>query len=97
MKATWGLTVGILAALGAVSAAAEAQEQVWLKNPMFLEGMGYRVGDLELHPGVAGEFGYDSNMFLRAPIEDPVAVYRVRLTPSLSVSTLSEQRRAGSC
>ena len=59
--------------------------------------MGYRVGDLEVHPGVAGEFGYDSNFYLRgtkdgAPIVD---VLRLRVTPSLSISTLSPQRREG--
>lgn len=55
--------------------------------------MGYRLGDLEVHPGLAGEFGYDSNMFLRADNENVVDVYRIRVTPSLSLSTLGPQRR----
>lgn len=74
---------------------AVAQEQPWLKDRRYREGMGYRVGDLELHPGIAGEFGYDSNMFLRGP-KDPlpiVDVLRLRITPSLSLSTLGQQRR----
>lgn len=72
-----------------------AQEQPWLKDRRYREGMGYRLGDLELHPGVAGEFGYDSNFYYRgskdgAPIID---VLRLRVTPSISLSTLGPQRR----
>jgi len=88
------------AALGFVVLAstgiAAAQEQPWLKDRRYREGMGYRVGDLEVHPGLAGEFGYDSNFYLRgtkdngAPIVD---VLRLRVTPSVSISTLSPQRR----
>jgi hypothetical protein len=37
----------------------------WLKDRKYNEGIGIRAGDLELHPGVAGEVGYDSNWFLR--------------------------------
>jgi hypothetical protein len=78
-----------------LAAEASAQEQPWLRDRRYREGMGYRVGDLELHPGLAGEFGYDSNFYLRgskdnAPIVD---VLRVRITPSLSLSTLGAQRR----
>jgi len=75
------------------SRAAFAQDQVWLQDRRYTEGIGYRAGDLEVHPGVAGEFGYDSNYFLRAESERPVRALRFRLTPSLSVSTLSPQRR----
>lgn len=57
--------------------------------------MGYRVGDLEVHPGVAGEVGYDTNYFLRAERERPVEALRLRITPSLSLSTLGPQRREG--
>lgn len=74
------------------STAASAQEQVWLRDRRFTEGMGYRVGDLEVHPGLAAEFGYDSNYFLRAESERPVDALRFRLTPSLSISTLGPQR-----
>lgn len=74
------------------TSAVYAQEQPWL-DPRYREGIGYRVGDLELHPGVAGEFGYDSNMFLRDSGENVVEVLRARITPSLSLATLGEQRR----
>src|SRR5450432_1570913 len=80
--------------LGAVSLEAHAQ-QPWLADRRYGEGIGVRVGDLELHPGVSAEAGYDSNYFLRAPSEDPLAAYRLRITPSLSLSTLGPQRSAG--
>ncbi len=52
-----------------------------------------------MHPGIAGEVGYDSNWFLRStrpgalngPPVLPAALFR--LTPSLSLSTLGPQRR----
>nr|PZN21814.1 MAG: hypothetical protein DIU78_16780 [Pseudomonadota bacterium] len=52
------------------------------------------MGDLELHPGIAAEGGYDSNYFQRADEgEGPViAAWRLRLTPSLSLGTLGPQR-----
>lgn len=78
----------------AVPAVAAAQEQVWLKDRRYTEGIGYRVGDFELHPGIAGEFGYDSNFFHRSSTDQngPVGSLRLRITPSFSVSTLGKQR-----
>lgn len=79
----------------AVPAVAAAQDQVWLKDRRYTEGIGYRVGDFELHPGASGEFGYDSNYFHRSPTDGggPVGTLRLRITPSFSLSTLSKQRR----
>lgn len=89
-----GLACSALAGIGLLtSTAALAQDQVWLRDRRYTEGMGYRVGDLELHPGIAGEFGYDSNYFLRSESERPIQALRFRLTPSLSLSTLGPQRR----
>jgi hypothetical protein len=80
-----------------------AQGRPWVSDRGYGEGMGYRTGDLELHPGVAGEVGYDSNYFQRSgntgqrfPVDSPVSsALRFRLTPSLTLSTLSPQRRLG--
>lgn len=72
---------------------ASAQDQIWLQDRRFLEGKGYQVGDLELHPGLAGEFGYDTNMYHRANREDPIDVYRLRVTPSLSLATADQGKR----
>jgi hypothetical protein len=92
------------------AAAAYAQTAIapdspaWLQDRRYNEGVGIKTGDLELHPGLAGEAGYDSNWFLRsqnggylnsspiAPIQ-PAAVFRI--TPSLYLATLGPQRREG--
>ncbi|MEP7122875.1 MAG: hypothetical protein ABJE95_18255 [Byssovorax sp.] len=81
----------------AVPAVAAAQDQAWLKDRRYTEGIGYRVGDFELHPGASAEFGYDSNYFHRGPTDDggPVGALRLRITPSFSLSTLSKQRTEG--
>ncbi|KYF52371.1 hypothetical protein BE08_24115 [Sorangium cellulosum] len=80
-------------------ALALAQDQPWLKDRRYTEGIGIRAGDLELHPGVAAEFGYDSNFFRRDEEDSaggddigPVGSLRLRITPSFSLSTLSQQR-----
>jgi hypothetical protein len=94
------LLIGAIVSLGiAWAGAASAQDQIWLKDRRFTEGMGVRAGDLELHPGLAAEAGYDSNYFLRsskypAP-NGPIGALRFRLTPSLALSTISQQRREG--
>jgi hypothetical protein len=80
-----------------------AQSRPWISDRAIGEGMGIRTGDFELHPGVAGELGYDSNYFQRAGTtprppylyDSPVlAAYRLRITPSLTLSTIGPQRRA---
>lgn len=48
-----------------------AAAQGWLKDRRYQEGAGIRAGNLELHPGVGGEIGYDSNWFLRTSKEGP--------------------------
>lgn len=80
-----------------------ASAQGWLADRRFTEGPGIRTGDLELHPGIGGEVGYDSNWFLRSHTEGPnivngppalpprdAAIFRI--TPSFYVTTLGQQR-----
>ena len=89
-------SVSILAAVCALTVLpgiSSAQDQPWLQDRRYTEGIGYRVGDLELHPGLAAEFGYDSNYLRRAEEEEPIGTLRLRITPSFSLSTLSKQRR----
>lgn len=92
---------GIAAAAGiivlALPAAAVAQDQVWLQDRRYGEGVGIRSGDFELHPGAALEFGYDSNFYHRAggAAEPTVGSLRLRITPSFSFSTLTQRRRGG--
>jgi len=94
---------GVSALAFALLAPREAAAQEWLKDRRYEEGAGIRAGNLELHPGIGGEIGYDSNYFLRtykedarfvngAPNNAPVEAGELRVTPSFSLSTLSQQR-----
>jgi hypothetical protein len=83
----------VVCGLLALPAVAAAQEQIWLRDRRYTEGPGYRVGDFEIHPGAAAEFGYDSNYLRRAASETPAGSLRLRLTPSVSLATLSQQRK----
>lgn len=87
------LRFAIVSAACALPSVASAQTQPWLSDRRFTEGKGIEVGNFELHPGAAAEFGYDSNYFRRADEEDPVGTLRLRITPSFSVATLGPQRR----
>ncbi len=87
------LAAATLLALLAFASNAGAQVQPWLEDRRYTQGRGIEVGDFELHPGVAAEFGYDSNYFHAADDEDPVGALRLRITPSFSVSTLTGRRR----
>ncbi|HEY4106848.1 MAG TPA: hypothetical protein VGM44_23265, partial [Polyangiaceae bacterium] len=72
--------------------------QPWLADRRYGEGIGVRVGNLELHPGISGEVGYDSNYFLRAKddaIGPVISAYRLRVTPSISLATLGQERQLG--
>jgi hypothetical protein len=81
----------------------------WLKDRKFSEGIGLRSGDFEFHPAIAGEVGYDSNFLLRTdrtncggapcangpPGAPVVSALEFRITPSLTMSTLTGIRRVG--
>jgi hypothetical protein len=91
-----GLIVAALLAVLPLAGIANAQvAQPWLDGAGG-RGSGFRTGNLEVHPGVAAEAGYDSNYFqgAGAPLEPEVPTYRLRLTPSLSLETLGAQRTA---
>lgn len=92
--------VGVAALVGG---ARSASAQGWMADRKYTEGAGIRTGDLELHPGIGGEVGYDSNWYLRSSEEGPnitnggpfrpvrdAAVFRI--TPSFYISTLGAQR-----
>lgn len=78
------------------SATVSAQDQIWLRDRKYREGIGIRAGDFELHPGIGADFGFDSNYLRRAPSENPIQTLRVRVSPHFSVSTLGPQRSEGS-
>ena len=105
--ASAAVTLALLAPGAAVAQpqlTAGADSPQWLKDRQYNEGIGVRTGDLELHPGVAGEVGYDSNYFLRsdktgfdnsAPNAPVIPAASFRITPSLYLSTIGPQRREG--
>jgi hypothetical protein len=74
---------------------APAEAQGWLEDRDTATGPGIRVGNLELHPGLGAEVGYDSNVFLTdpdAPDDELVQSALLRVTPHLFISTLGADR-----
>ncbi len=81
-------------------AARPAHAQGWLADRKYNEGIGIRAGDFEIHPGVGGEAGFDSNWFQRTynpgfVNSTPTAAGIFRLTASLDLATLGPQRKEG--
>jgi len=89
MKARFAL----IAALAVATLPLDASAQAWVSNPDFSEGNGIRAGNLELHPSLGGEFGYDSNYFRASQSEGVIDVLRLRITPSITLGTLGARRR----
>jgi hypothetical protein len=108
---TRGFALPAVAVVLLVSRAASAQAQyttpdspAWLADRRYNEGIGIRTGNFELHPGIAGEFGYDSNYLMRSttdgvtngpPTAPVIPSLEFRITPSLYLSTLGNQRKEG--
>lgn len=112
MKKRFLGSVGLSLVLVAPSAWSQipGQSPAWLQDRRYSEGPGIRTGDFELHPGIGGEVGYDSNFLLRTDKEPPPGnviilngaptapvepAVRLRVTPSFSISTLGAQRKEG--
>lgn len=81
--------------------AGAAQAQPWVANRDIGEGIGIKAGDFEIHPGISGEFGFDSNFFQRstsaideATFGAPAPSLRLRVTPSVSLRTLDRRVQA---
>jgi Putative beta-barrel porin 2 len=68
----------------------DVHAQAWLSDRKRAEGVGLRVGDLELHPGIGAEFGYLSNVYNDE--ENELASPILRVAPHLYLSTLSGER-----
>lgn len=103
-SARWLRTCALaLVPAASVAWSSTASAQGWLSDRRYAEGPGIRTGDVELHPGIGGEVGYDSNWFYRsqnsgaslvngspaAPVRN-AAIFRI--TPSFYISTLGQQR-----
>jgi hypothetical protein len=90
-------TAALAGALLMPGIAAAQSGQPWLEDRRVGEGVGIRTGDLEWHPGVAGQLGYDTNYFQGSgeAAEPEIDVLRFRVTPSLTLKTLGSQRNPG--
>jgi len=88
MKARLPLTAALIAALFPLNASAQA----WIGNSDYSEGIGIRAGNLELHPSIGAEAGYDSNLFRASKSEGVIDVWKLRVTPSLTLTTLGPKR-----
>lgn len=89
------VVVVLLAQLGFLHGAAA---QGWLEDRDRAEGPGFRLGDLEVHPGIGVEGGFDSNVHLSSDDAsvDPVQNSGIlRVTPHIFLSTLSGDRAGG--
>jgi len=100
------LSLAGIAGVALVAFEHEASAQEWTKDRRFGDGKGWRQGDFELHPGIGGEIGYDSNYFLRAdgnnvanvnsapnaPVRDGAIM---RITPSLTFNTVNQVSAEG--
>jgi len=108
---TRALASSAVAVVLLVSRAASAQSQptapnspVWLTDRRLNEGQGLRAGDVELHPAIGGQVGYDSNYLLRTdkvggftngpPLSPVIPALEFTVTPSLYLSTLGALRRS---
>ena len=78
-------------ALVLVAMASSASAQGWLADRARSEGPGFRVGNLELHPGLGLELGYDTNVFYEDTGGE--GSFILRTTAHIDVATLGPQRR----
>ncbi len=84
-------------AVSLTTLAGTAGAQAWLKDRAVSRGKGLKTGDVEFHPGIAAELGYDSNYFNRSsslvttlgPSYRVVDTVRLRITPQFYVNTAS--------
>ncbi|MEZ4371668.1 MAG: hypothetical protein R3B07_12620 [Polyangiaceae bacterium] len=91
---TRAFNAALIAAALLLPRIAKAQSQPWLADRRLGEGAGIRTGNLELHPSVAGEVGYDSNYFQNSGEADEpeIPAWRLRITPALTLRTLGQDR-----
>ena len=91
LRLTVAATLTTLTIVGSAAA-----QQAWLQDRRYGQGVGLRAGDVEFHPSLAAEMGYDSNYFQRSNVGIEAPLYdawRLRITPSLSLSSLKQRIR----
>ena len=78
----------LIACIGFGALHSSASAQGWRDYES--EGPGFRLGRLELHPGIGAEIGFDNNVFYESEGLDSSAA--LRLTAHLDLSTIGTQR-----
>ena len=86
-RLAWVTSVALL-----ILSSTSVEAQGWMSDRSRREGPGFRIGNLELHPGLGIEGGYDTNVFYED--QDPQSSFLLRLTAHVDVATLGPQRRA---
>ncbi|NCQ61506.1 MAG: outer membrane beta-barrel protein [Myxococcales bacterium] len=84
------LLIALLASGVVLSGTTTARAQAWLDDRDRTEGAGIRTGNLEIHPGLGAEVGYDSNVYNQSSGAQGSAI--LRITPHISLSTLGSER-----
>lgn len=79
--------LGILLTLLCAWPAERAKAQAWLSDRARAEGHGFKLGALELHPGVGAEGGWQNNVFNNDPGNGVQAAGLLRVSPHLYLST----------
>jgi hypothetical protein len=96
-----GLGFGLALSMRASAQGAPPQGTPWLPDRQYKEGPGIKVGELELHPGIAIRGGYDNNVFrddgkTRGGVKrDPQGAAILAVSPHLYLSTETGQRAKG--
>jgi hypothetical protein len=86
------LALALMAILSAASSSRTASAQGFSGERAGMEGPGFKVGRLVLHPGLSLEGGYDSNVFLQSSNEEDSFI--LRLEGYLDVATEGAVRQA---
>jgi hypothetical protein len=77
----------LIVALQCALPVSTAQAQAWLSDRSRQDGGGIKVGNLELHPGIGAEAGWQNNVFNADPGNNIEASALLRVSPSLFLET----------
>lgn len=86
------LRLGLTLTAAIVAFPGLAEAQAFLPDRAANEGPGFKTGRFVLHPGVAVQGGYDSNVFLESSNREGSGI--IRVTGYLDFATRSPQRQA---
>ncbi len=97
LSMTAGAAIGLL--LDGTLLCSPAYAQSWLPDRQYMEGPGIKLGDFELHPGIALRGGYDTNVFKADGEEgagsagqEIVGSGLFAVTPHVNITTQGKQR-----